>query len=92
MVDSSKSTSTYDADVKKSLTLILNKGFCNYTHQRAVSEYNRIKDRLSIEDSTCVKKSLDMVSPGNTDVWGQEYSFEHTRFARNLNSIIQRCN
>lgn len=91
MIEPSKSTAIYDSEMKKSLILILNKGFCNYTHARAKSEYSKIKDRLSDEDSDCVKKSLDMVSPYNTDAWGGEYSFEHKRFAENLNRLIQRC-
>lgn len=53
----------YSDEIRKSLDLILNKGFCCHTYMRAAKEYNAITDKLLEEDRVALWVSLLNVSP-----------------------------
>ena len=53
----------YSDDIRKSLDVILNKGFCCHTFMRAAKEYNAISNTLLEEDRIALRVLLLEIDP-----------------------------
>lgn len=62
-----------EIDICKSLDLILQKGFCTRTVERARSELLKIKNHLTDEEYKSISYCLDWVDSENPDVFIPEH-------------------